>query len=107
MLMSSTASRASLPSQGATAPWAVRPWKVNLRAARGVVLHAARRAQAVPDMDEERGVHVLEVAGPHEERPADQLLFRRAERQHDGAGNVVALHRALERISGADRDAAM
>jgi hypothetical protein len=58
-------------------------------------------------MQEDGGIGLLVEPGAHQKGTADDLLFRRAERDRHAAGNVVALHRLLDRIGGADRHPGM
>ena len=71
-----------------------------------VVLQPEARAQRVADVDDDRGVRVLEVAGAHEIRPADELLLGRSERDRHRAREPMTLHDLLHRMSGAHRDGA-
>src|SRR5262249_43233870 len=72
-----------------------------------VVLYSDRRAEVVADVDQYGRVHVLEIARAHEEWAAHELLLRRAEGENHRPGQVVALHRALDRVGRADRDASV
>ncbi len=67
------------------------------RTDRGIILQAVTRHRVRTDVQQQRSIDILEVAGAHEKRPADELLFCRAERDHDRAGNIEPLHRLFHR----------
>ena len=78
-----------------------------LGADRGIVLQAKAGGEIVADVNDQRGIDILEIARAHEERTADELFFRRPERNDDRAGQLVALHDLLHREGRAGGDAAV
>ena len=68
-----------------------------------VVLQAIAGRRVVADVQDDGRARVLEIAGTHQEWPAQDLLLGGSERDHDGARNIEALHDPLG--LGPDRNA--